>query len=96
MEIIISIIVLLQHRESGCYHKTMKENKIGLNFTNVLNFGKVVHAVRCKELKLRLSDTNKVDDERTKWQLINLIATALFIILFGVTRNYPRKRNYAI
>jgi ABC-2 type transport system permease protein len=52
--------------------------------------------VRSKELKLRLLDTNKVDDERTKWQLINLIAPALFIILFGVIRNYLRKRKYAV
>ncbi len=50
--------------------------------------------VRSKELKLRLLDKNKVETERTKWQLINLLVPSLFIIIFGLIRNYLRKRKY--
>ncbi len=50
--------------------------------------------VRSKELKLRLLDKNKADAERIKWQLINLILPSLFIIFFGVIRNYMRRRKY--
>jgi ABC-2 type transport system permease protein len=52
--------------------------------------------VRSKELKLRLLDTNKVDEGRIKWQLINLIAPSLLIILFGVIRNFMRRRKYGV
>ncbi len=51
--------------------------------------------VRSKELKLRLLDKTKVEDQKIKWQLINLLLPALFIILFGILRNYFRKRKYS-
>ena len=52
-------------------------------------------SVRSKELKLHLLDKTKVEAERTKWQMINLIVPSLFIIVFGLIRSFLRKRKYA-
>src|ERR1035438_10515299 len=51
-------------------------------------------AVRSKELKMHLLDKNKVEEQRTKWQLINLLVPTLFIVLFGLIRNYLRRKRY--
>jgi len=52
-------------------------------------------SVRSKVLKLHLLDKNKVEEQRTKWQMINLLVPTLFIILFGLIRYYLRRRRYA-
>lgn len=50
---------------------------------------------RNKEVKLRLLNGIKVDDERLQWQLINVAAPIVIIILFGLTFNYYRRKKYA-
>lgn len=50
---------------------------------------------RTKEIKLRPLDGIKVQNERTKWQLINLLGPILLIVVFGVTRSLIRKRRYS-
>ncbi len=50
---------------------------------------------RGKEVKLRLLDTVKAQAEETKWQLINIVAPILFLILFGLGYNYLRRRRFA-
>lgn len=52
-------------------------------------------SVRSKELKLHLLDKTKVEAERTKWQMINLLVPSLFIVVFGLIRYYLRRRRYA-
>ncbi len=49
---------------------------------------------RGKEVKLRLLDTAKVDQEKTYWQALNLILPLLFLFLFGLIFNIVRKRRF--
>ncbi|NVK29295.1 MAG: gliding motility-associated ABC transporter substrate-binding protein GldG [Flavobacteriia bacterium] len=51
--------------------------------------------VRSRELKIRLLNNAKVDDERPFWVVLNSAAPILFIILFGLGYTWNRKRKYA-
>jgi ABC-2 type transport system permease protein len=37
----------------------------------------------------------KVEDEKLKWQLINILLPIVLIVLFGIGFNAYRKRRYA-
>lgn len=50
---------------------------------------------RTKEIKLRPLDRIKVQNERTKWQLINLLGPIVLLVMFGVIRSLIRKRKYS-
>ena len=52
-------------------------------------------AVRTKELKIRLLDSQKIKRERNFWQIVNLVIPILFILLFGVLINVRRKQKYS-
>jgi len=56
---------------------------------------KGVLASRAKEVKLRLLDIVKAKEERTKWQVINLVLPLLLLGLFGIAFQWMRKRKYA-
>ena len=56
---------------------------------------KGVLAARSKEVKLRLLDTVKAKEERTKWQGINLVLPLIILALFGIGFQFFRKRKYA-
>jgi len=66
-----------------------------LNCIQYLADDKGILATRSKEVKLRLLDTVKVDDEKVKWQLINILLPILLIVVFGIGFNAYRKRKYA-
>ncbi len=50
---------------------------------------------RNKEVVLRLLDSRKVEEERTKWQLINIALPVLLVIIFGFIHQQIRRRKYA-
>ncbi len=50
--------------------------------------------IRSREFKLRLLDKSKIQEEKTKWKIINTILPVLFIILFAILLAYIRKRRY--
>ena len=50
---------------------------------------------RNKDIVLRLLDTQKVKDERTTWQFVNIVLPVLLIILFGFIYQQIRKRKYS-
>ncbi|WP_242927168.1 gliding motility-associated ABC transporter substrate-binding protein GldG [Pontibacter vulgaris] len=50
--------------------------------------------VRSKEIQLRPLDKVRVKEERTRWQLLNLVAPIVLLALFGIIRYYMRKRRY--
>lgn len=50
---------------------------------------------RAKVVELRPLDNERIQSERLKWQLINLGAPILLLILFALGRAYWRKRSYA-
>ncbi len=52
--------------------------------------------IRSREFKLRLLDKSKIQEEKTKWKIINTILPVLFIILFAILLAYIRKRKYTL
>ena len=50
--------------------------------------------VRNKEVKIRPLDKEKIKNEETTWQFINLVLPVVAIIAFGMGRSYLRKRKY--
>ncbi|MDX5420192.1 MAG: gliding motility-associated ABC transporter substrate-binding protein GldG, partial [Hymenobacteraceae bacterium] len=50
--------------------------------------------VRSKEIQLRPLDRVRVREEKSFWQLLNLVAPIMLLVVFGVTRYYLRKRKY--
>ncbi|MCA6073853.1 gliding motility-associated ABC transporter substrate-binding protein GldG [Fulvivirga sedimenti] len=49
---------------------------------------------RNKEIEIRPLDKVKIANERTYWQIINLIVPVLILIIFGIVRSYWRKRKF--
>jgi len=49
---------------------------------------------RSKDIKIRPLDDVKVNQEKLKWQVINVLLPVLVVILYGVIRFYLRKRKY--
>jgi gliding-associated putative ABC transporter substrate-binding component GldG len=52
-------------------------------------------AARNKEIVLRLLDSRKVQAEKAKWQLINIVLPIVLIILFGLLYQQIRKQRFA-
>jgi ABC-2 type transport system permease protein len=50
---------------------------------------------RSKDLTLRLLDKKKLETDKTTWQLINIIAPLLLVILVGSLYQFIRKRKYS-
>lgn len=68
--------------------------KFILNCINYLCDDEGLLSVRSKELKVRLLDKEKVQKERLKWQIINVVAPISLILLFGLIRYWRRKKRY--
>jgi gliding-associated putative ABC transporter substrate-binding component GldG len=51
---------------------------------------------KAKDYTLRLLDKNKVENEKTTWQLINIIVPVLLVFLFAVIYQFIRKRKYTV
>jgi gliding-associated putative ABC transporter substrate-binding component GldG len=49
---------------------------------------------RGKDLTLRLLDKKKLEDERSKWQIINIALPLLLVVLFGALYQFLRRRKY--
>jgi len=50
---------------------------------------------RNKEFKLRLLDKQKVAEQKTTWQIINIVLPILLILGFGFIMQIIRKKRYA-
>jgi len=53
-------------------------------------------STRGKDYTLRLLNPVKVKDEKNMWQIINIVAPILLVILFGFIYQQIRKRKYAV
>lgn len=51
--------------------------------------------IRAKEITLRLLNKAKIKQEKLTWQLVNMIAPLVLILLFGLINRMIRKRKYA-
>ncbi len=66
-----------------------------LNCINYLCDDSGMISARAREFKLRLLDRKKVEREKTKWQLINVLAPILVLFALGGFLYWRRKRKYS-
>ena len=66
-----------------------------LNCLEYLTSKSTIIQTRNKEIVLRMLDVRKVDEEKGKWQLINIALPILLIILFGFAYQQARRYRYA-
>lgn len=50
---------------------------------------------RTKQIKIRPLDRQRLQNEETYWQVINIVVPLLLLIAFGVVRSFIRRRKYA-
>ena len=65
-----------------------------LNSMDYLVSNNQIFESRNKDFKLRLLDKQKVAEQKTTWQFINIVVPILLILLFGVVMQAVRKRKY--
>jgi gliding-associated putative ABC transporter substrate-binding component GldG len=54
-----------------------------------------ITAARMKEVKLRVLDKAKIEESKSKWQIINILLPLIFLVVFGLLFNYMRQRRFA-
>lgn len=65
-----------------------------LNAVNYLLDDNGLINIRSKDISIAFLDYQKVADEKTTWQLLNLVLPLVFLTLFGFLFNWFRKRKY--
>jgi len=51
--------------------------------------------IRSRELKLRLLDMTRVNNQKIFWQTFNIVFPVLLVLIFGFIQHYLRKRKYS-
>ncbi|MES2629947.1 MAG: gliding motility-associated ABC transporter substrate-binding protein GldG [Bacteroidota bacterium] len=82
------------------YDKNLKRKVYGnreflLNSLNYLLDDSGLIAVRSREIKLRKLNEEKLLNERTRWQVINVVTPLVLVIAMGVILFFIRKKKYA-
>ena len=65
-----------------------------LNCIQYLTDSSGILETRAKDFTLRLLDPRKTEDDRTKWQLLNIGFPVVLVLLFGAVYQALRKRKY--
>lgn len=78
----------------GYSGQTFGNKKFVLNCVDYLCDDSGILELRNREIALRLLNKDKVKDERTQWQLINIVVPILIVIIFGFINNTVRRRKY--
>ncbi len=66
-----------------------------LNCLEYLTSKSSIIQTRNKEIVLRLLDVKKVEAEKTRWQLINIVLPLVLLILFGLIYQQVRRYSFA-
>lgn len=75
--------------------QTFGNKELILNAVNYLSDDAGLMAVRSRELRLRALDVNKARENLLGWQIINIVAPVLIIIIFGIIQFAIRKRKFS-
>jgi len=67
-----------------------------LNCVNYLLDESGLIAVRSREIKLRMLDKTKIENEKLFWQILNVISPLLIIVTFGLIMFFIRKRKFSV
>ncbi|TPE46172.1 gliding motility-associated ABC transporter substrate-binding protein GldG [Pontibacter mangrovi] len=73
---------------------TFANKELAMNTIHYLLDAEGLINVRSKEIALRPLDKVRVQSEKTYWQLLNLVAPIVLLVVFGLARFYLRKRKY--
>jgi ABC-2 type transport system permease protein len=79
-----------QYTQNTYANKEFIENAI-----SYLVDGEGLIDIRSRELKVRLLDVTKINQERTKWQVINTLVPIALIIALGFVMAFVRKKKYS-
>ena len=79
-----------QYTQNTYANKEFIENAI-----SYLVDGEGLIDIRSRELKVRLLDMTKINQERTKWQVINTLLPIVLIIALGFVMAFIRKKKYS-
>jgi len=79
-----------QYTQNTYANKEFIENAI-----SYLVDGEGLIDIRSRELKVRLLDVTKINQERTKWQVINTLVPIALIIGLGFVMAFIRKKKYS-
>ncbi|WP_423147672.1 gliding motility-associated ABC transporter substrate-binding protein GldG [Rubrolithibacter danxiaensis] len=66
-----------------------------LNVVDYLTDESGIISLRNKEIKIRLLDKARITSEKLSWQLLNIVAPLIMLILFGIFQHYYRRQKYA-
>lgn len=64
------------------------------NAVSYLVDGEGLIGIRSRELKIRLLDTNKINENAMLWQIVNVVLPSAIIIIFGFVLAIIRKRKF--
>ena len=64
------------------------------NAISYLVDGEGLISIRSRELKIRLLDMNKVNDNTMLWQVVNVIVPSALVVVFGFIMAIIRKRKF--
>ena len=65
------------------------------NAISYLVDGEGLIEVRSRELKIRLLDMNKVNNDALLWQVVNVVLPSVVMVVFGFVLAFIRKRKFA-
>jgi len=74
--------------------QTFGNKEFILNCISYLADGSDLISLRSREVKLRLLDKAKVNEDATYWKVLNTIFPLILIILFGIVYSFYRKNKY--
>ncbi|MFO7923725.1 MAG: gliding motility-associated ABC transporter substrate-binding protein GldG [Bacteroidales bacterium] len=76
--------------------QTFGNSEFILNALNYLLDEAGLMELRTRELQLRLLDRAKIREEKTMWQVINVVLPVVVVIFFGLMYNWIRRRLFAV
>ena len=84
-----------QQSEGGKFFVPAANREFVLNCVEYMVSNPAISETRNKDIVLRLLDSQKVKEQKSTWQFINIALPVLLVILFGWIYQQVRKRKYA-
>lgn len=75
--------------------QTFGNKEFLLNAVNYLLDDNGLINIRSKEIAINFLDQEKIAEEKTKWQVINILLPLVILGVFGIIFNYFRRKKYA-
>jgi len=66
-----------------------------LNAVSYLSDDDGIISIRSREIKIRLLDRTRITSSELFWQILNVIAPIVLIVIFGIVWSIVRKQRYA-